>query len=338
MVGWAMTSCSTADRGASTAGDDPSKVLATIDDESITMADINETVGDDLAKMDVQYRSNRYQTIDAALENIVRDRLLEAEATARGISENELVAEATSGIDVTDEYIGQWFEENQARLGGRSLEELYPQIRQYLFQQAQARAIDELARRIEGERKVVYMLEPFESGISLEGAPVVGPSNAAVTLVEFSDFECPFCGSFFQTVKEIEENYGDRVRIVFKQFPLTAIHPQAFKAAEASLCAHDQGRFWDMHDLLFAEQDRLDVAALKEKAGRLGLDQEEFDACLNSGRHADAIRADLEEGARLGIEGTPALFVNGVPLPGGAVPYDVVADVIDKELRRTQSR
>lgn len=335
IAGGTVAGCSRGEVASREAGDD--EVLATIDGTAITMSDINDVVGDQLAKMEYKYQTERYRLVDSALESVVRDRLLAAEAEERGIGVSELTSSAIEGVQVTEEFIAEWYESNKDRLGGRSLEELYPQIERYLWQLEQNRAVDELARRIAEDREVVYLIEPFPSDMDLEGAPALGPADAPVTLVEFSDFECPFCGKFFSTLKQIEANYADRIRIVYRQYPLN-IHPNAFKAAEASLCAQDQGRFWEMHDLLFAEQDRLDVASLKEKAGRLGLGQEEFDACLDSGRHAERIRADMAEGDRLGVEGTPALFVNGVPLPGGALPYEVVAEVLDKALRRARRR
>jgi protein-disulfide isomerase len=202
-----------------------------------------------------------------------------------------------------------------------------------LEQNAWQQALNEFAARLQEAREVVILLEPLRVDLNNEGSPALGPDDAPVTLVEFSDFECPYCGSFFTTLKRLEENYGDKLRVVYRQYPLE-MHPNAFKAAEASLCAYEQGQFWEMHDLMLTEQDRLDVESLKQNADRLGLDREEFDACLESGRYAEQILRDAGEGNRIGIEGTPAIFVNGIPLQGGAVPYEVAAEVIDEELRR----
>ncbi len=309
------------------------EVLATIDGEPVRMAELDELLGDQLAQMDHQYRRERHQLIEAGLDRVIRDRLVEAEAAKREISTEELMAAETAGVQVTDEEIAAWYQRNQPALGGRSVEELYPRIREFLEENAQQLALNEFASQLQEGREVVILLEPLRVDLNNEGSPALGPDDAPVTLVEFSDFECPYCGTFFTTLKRLEENYGDQLRVVYRQYPLET-HPHAFKAAEASLCAHEQGRFWEMHDLMFAEQDRLDVESLKQKADRLGLDREKFDACLDSGRYAEQIRSDAREGARIGIDGTPAIFVNGIQLQGGAVPYEVAAEVIDEELRR----
>ena len=326
--------------GASSGGSDRSgeEVLAVVDGTSITLADLDSRIGGQLGQMDFQYRSQRYQLIEAALADMIQNRLLTEEAAARGVSVEELVASTTEGnVEVTDAQVEDWYQRNRSRVGGRSFEEVSSQIRTFLEDGERAQLVNALAKQLEADREVVYYLEPARVEFDLTGAPSAGPEDAAVTVVEFSDFECPFCARFFPTVNQIKEEYGDRVRFVYLQFPITNIHPNAFKAAEASLCAQEQGSFWEMHDLMFTEQSALGVPELKEKASRLGLDTEEFDACLDSGRQAERIRADMQQGAMAGVSGTPALFVNGVNLPGGAVPYEVVAAAIDRELRRAGS-
>jgi len=322
--------------GCAADGSGDRQVLATIDGEPIELADLDELIGDQLSQMDMQHRTQRQQLIEAALDRVIRDRLLEAEAAERGIGVDELVAAEGAG-EVTDEEISAWYARNQAALGGRALEELSPRIREFLEENQRQMGLNEFAARLEQEREVVILLDPLRVDLSNEGAPSLGPEDAPVTLVEFSDFECPYCGVFFRTLKRLEEDYGDQLRVVYRQYPLDT-HPNAFKAAEASLCAHEQGRFWELHDLMFTEQDQLDVASLKEKAERLGLDREAFDSCLDSGRYAEQILADMREGDRLGVEGTPAVYVNGIPLQGGAVPYQAAVEVIDDELSRAGTR
>jgi protein-disulfide isomerase len=185
--------------------------------------------------------------------------------------------------------------------------------------------------------KVQSFLEIPRAEIATAGFPSRGPANAPVTIVEFSDFECPFCKGLYPTMKLVENNYADKVRVVYRQFPLTTIHPNAQKAAEASLCANDQQRFWEFHDVMFEDQTNLSVAALKEKAVKLNLDAATFEACLDSGRHAESVRKDVAEGVRLGITGTPTSFINGRYL-NGAVPYSDFVRIIEEELQRTSAK
>jgi protein-disulfide isomerase len=311
------------------------EVLATIGDEQVTLDDVRGRIGEQLDQMTNRYLQGRYKLLDGTLRQIVRDRLLTAEAEKRGISTNELVEEETgASLEVTEVEIAAWYEENRSRLRGRTLDELRDQIADHLRTTRRDEAMKGLEERLREEYDVAYYLQPFRVELDNAGAPALGPSEAPVTLVEFSDFECPFCGRFFPTLKRIRDAYGDRIRIVYRQFPITNLHPSAFKAAEASLCANEQGEFWAFHDLLFQEQGRLAVRDLKERAGRLGLDRTEFETCLDSGRYVEQVQDDLAAGRTAGVTGTPALFVNGIPIEGGAVAFEVVAEVIDQELRR----
>jgi protein-disulfide isomerase len=313
--------------------------LATIGGEPVTMADVRARIGADLDMMEARYRMDRHAAVEATLSQIVRERVLQAEAKRQNKTVDELVAaEAGAALNPTDAEVSAWFQANQARLGGRTLAELGPQIADFLRNQRREEASRRLEERLNREQEVTVRLEPYRLPLDNAGAPAMGPEDAKITLVEFSDFQCPFCARFTPTLHRLKETHGDRVRIVYRQFPLVSIHPQAFKAAEASLCAHEQGKFWELHDRLFAAPDRLQIADLKQQAGQLGLDQPRFDSCLDSGKYQSVVQGDLEAGQRAGVNGTPALFVNGVPVPGGAVPYEAVVEAIEKEFARIGKR
>lgn len=170
--------------------------------------------------------------------------------------------------------------------------------------------------------------------VNLEGAHTLGDEDAPVTLVEWSDFQCPFCGRFFtQTKGLIEENYIDtgKVKLVYKHFPLDSIHPLATPAALASECAAEQDKFWEYHDKIFENQASLSAANLKVWAGDLGLDQDQFDGCLDSRKYIDRVTADLREGSAAGVRGTPGFILNG-QLISGAQPYSVFQAAFDAAL------
>jgi diadenylate cyclase len=145
---------------------------------------------------------------------------------------------------------------------------------------------------------------------------VRGAATAPVTLVEYGDFECPYCGRMYPVVKELRKRAGDRLRVVFRHFPLDSVHPHARRAAEAAEAAAAQGRFWEMHDLLFENQDDLDDEALRRYAARLGLDMARFEDDLAERRHAPRVREDRLDGERTGVEGTPTFFINGARYEG----------------------
>jgi len=330
-------SASPGSEGPLIVGGDIPEVLATIGNEEVTLADIRGRVGDDLDRMEMQYLRARSRAIENTLQAVLRERVILAEARSRDMSVDELVAaEAGGTLDPSGLEVEIWYQENLDRLGGRSLDELRPQIADYLRDERRRAAAFELEARLFAERGVIIHFEPARVVLNNEGAPFLGPRDAPVTLVEFSDFECPYCGQFAPTLKRLSEAFGDDLRIVYRHFPLSSIHPGAFKAAEASLCAHEQGKFWEMHDLIFAEMRQLAVADLKEKARRLGLDGRRFDECLDTGRFTEQVQNDLQEASRIGVTGTPALFINGVQLEGGAVPFETAASAIRKELARVR--
>jgi len=273
--------------------------------------------------------------IETALDSLLRQRVLAAEAKKQGKSVDEVIGQALGATQApSDLEIEAWYKDNQERTGGRSLADLKPQIADFLRGQRRSAASDSLQARLNREQNVVVQFEPYRLAFDNSGAPTKGSTSAPVTVVEFSDFQCPFCRGFTPTLKLIEKNFADKVHIVYRQDPIPSLHPFAFKAAEASLCAQEQGKFWELHDAMFADQTKLGVADLKQRARALGMDGKKFDSCLDTGRNVERVQKDMADAQRVGVRGTPAVFVNGVELKGGAVPYDVVAAAIQKELAR----
>jgi protein-disulfide isomerase len=164
--------------------------------------------------------------------------------------------------------------------------------------------------------------------------PARGPDTAPVTIVEFSDFQCPFCGREAPVVERLMKEYDGKVKLVFRHFPLD-FHPNAQKAAEAGACAADQGtdKFWKLHDKMFGNQQKLAVEDLKSYAKEVGLDTAKFEKCLDSGEKRALVQADEKAGAEAGVNGTPAFFVNGIFI-NGAVPYETMKETVDRELKR----
>ncbi len=195
----------------------------------------------------------------------------------------------------------------------------------------------ELNNAVAANGETTVREKPARVAVATEGRPSKGPEDAPVTIVGFSDFQCPYCASLFSTLKAIEKNYQDKVRIVYLQFPLRTIHPNAQKAAEASLCANEQNQFWPMLDAMFADQRKLSVDELKRTAEKLSLDMSAFNACLDGNKYDSAIRADIAEGLKVGVRGTPAFFVNE-RFFGGSVPYDEIQRAIEDELQRTSAK
>lgn len=161
--------------------------------------------------------------------------------------------------------------------------------------------------------------------------PYKGSNEAKVVIVEFSDFECPYCFQEFPVVRQIIETYGDQINFIFRDFPI-ADHPYAQKAAEAGECAHEQGKFWQMHDKMFINHDQLDDESLKIYAQQVGLDTNQFNECLDSGKYKKEVENDYANGLAAGVTGTPTFFING-QIVEGAVPLEFFKQVIDLGLK-----
>ncbi len=162
--------------------------------------------------------------------------------------------------------------------------------------------------------------------------PILGPKDAPITIVEFADFQCPFCIRHAQeTYPLLLQNYGDKIRFVYKDFPLTSLHPDAYPAALSAQCAREQNKFWEYHDLLFTGTLGLGRQAYDAYAQQLGLDMTAFDKCLDDQKYSDLVQADLALGKKIGVNSTPTFFINGIALVG-AMPYDTFAQIIDYEL------
>jgi protein-disulfide isomerase len=331
LVGFVLPACA-GDKSAATGklADPKAAVVAEVAGKTVTMADLEASVAPQLAQLDRQ----RQQLLEQALDRLVEEKLFEAEAAARGIDKDALIqAEITSKAgEVTDAEVQQWYQANQARIGNRPLEQIGPQIKGFLGQQKSQGVREQYVTSLRGKHKSRILMDVARIEVAEGNSPAKGPAGAPVTIIEFSDFECPFCTRVVPSIDEAVKTYGDQIRVVFRQFPLN-IHPRAQKAAEASLCAHEQGKFWQMHDAMFADQKKLEVADLKAKASALGVDQAKFDQCLDGSKFAAQVATDLADGQKVGVTGTPAIFINGRSI-NGAVPFADLAKVIDDELSR----
>jgi protein-disulfide isomerase len=286
------------------------------------------------AQFDLEMKREREAALEEALETLFKDRMLAAEAAHRKISVNDLLEIEVNSVAAspTDEAVVEFYNANKSYLDG-SLGDNAVSIRTYLRDQQRQAVLDTFVDGLKKKYAAISLMEPARLAIPVKGRPSKGPEDARVILAEFSDFQCPYCRALFPTLQKIALDYKDSVRIVYLQFPLADIHPQALKAAEASLCARDQGKFWEMHDAMFADQGNLGIEDLKRKAAVLSLEMESFGACLESGKHFADVRNDVGEGVKAGVSGTPALFINGRMLVGNQ-PYSEIRKVIEDELRR----
>jgi len=306
-----------------------SQVVAEIDGAPITRGDLDKKAAEPLLAI----RQQEYDTLRRALDEMITDRLIEKEAAARKVTKEALLkSEVEDQVPEPDAArVDALYEQHKQRFGGKSREEMGPEIARAVQQQDLNVRRQAFAEELRSKAKVRVALEPPRAQVAIPaGAPSLGPASAPVTIVEFSDYQCPYCRRAQNTVDELVAKYKDKVRLVHRDFPLDG-HPRAFPAARAARCAGEQGKFWDYHRGLLVGTGDFSDQDFKSRAQALGLDGSKFDACLQSPRHDQEIRASVEDGTRIGVTGTPAFFINGRML-FGARPIEQFQEVIDSEL------
>ena len=328
--------CSAPAQQTTSAGSD---VAARVGDRAITVKELDEHWQKSAPGPHAQALQTMYDGRKEALDEIIADMLIQQAAKTRGVTaEQYMQAEVGKRIkSVTDADVVTFFEQNQGQMQGRPLADVSPAIRRYLDEQQRSSAQEAVIAELrKAGPPIRLMFDPPRQQVNVGADDAsVGPASAPVTIIEFSDFQCPFCQRVMPTLKQIREKYGDRVRVVWKDFPLTSIHPQAFKAAEAGNCAREQGKFWEYHDQLFTHQEALQPEFLKKYAADAGLDAAKFNGCLDTAKYSDRVQEQMGIGTGLGVQSTPSLFING-RMVAGAQPLDVFVSIIDEELERAK--
>ena len=312
----------------------PTAVLATVDGRNITYGSISER----LKPIIYRLRLSSYQTQRPALDTTINDMLLLAEANRQNVAPETIVrSEVSDKVKVpTEAEVAKFYDENQSRISG-TLESVRNQIASYLQEQNRRKLEEELSTRIrKGANIRIVLTEPERpvQVISVDDDPSRGNATAPVTVVVFTDFQCPTCAVTHPVIDEVLKSYGNNVRLVVRDFPLIR-HEHARKAAEAANAAHAQGKFFEYATLLFKRQNALDTASLKKYASEVGLNRATFDAALDSGKYAAEVSRDLKDGEIYGIDATPTIFVNGVALSG--IRAEDIRAAIDRALATSKT-
>jgi protein-disulfide isomerase len=317
---------------------DPSTKVGEMDGKPITYGDLqsDKEVGPKLTQAEAKALAELNDTRSGLLEEYVSRHMLEGEAKAKNKTLDQWFQSdyQESVPKPTEEEMKAFYEEHKAQVPkGQTYDSLKPQIQQAVSQQKMRANLDKTLADLKTKHDVktsMVRLDLPRIQVDPKG-PSRGPEQAKVTIVEFSDFQCPYCGREYGVIEKLMKDYDGKVRLVFRNFPLE-FHPFAAKAAEAAECAADQGKFWQLHDKMFTNQDKLAVDDLKRYAKDIGLDTGKFDKCLDSGEKQAAVAEDQKAGQAAGVSGTPAFFVNGIFI-NGAQPYEHFKQTIDRELQ-----
>ncbi len=347
LLGWTGLSHSAPSSAApKDSGINGRNVIATVGRDRVTEGDIVQQDKQDfdnleednaLRRVQLQRKQTeaRYRLLERQTDRVLDQKALELEAKARGVDTRTVLSDIKVAA-VTEEDERAYFEANKARAGDRTFEQLQQEIGQFLAGQrnltASRQFYDELRRKYD----IISLLAPYRVPVEASG-PARGNKHARVTIVEFADFQCPFCSKEEATIQNVLKSHPDDVRLVFRQLPLPGAHPDAIGAARAAVCADRQGMFWPMHDAMFQDQKALGNGALVETAKRIGLDGDRFQECLTSPGAMQAVERDAKAADELNIGETPFFLINGRPMPG-AIPADKLESTIADELNRASGK
>jgi len=316
---------------------DKDTVVARVGTEVISQTELERRLTVARIELERQWYQHQLRVID----EMAQDALLRNEAKKRKITVAELMRQEVDAKArvISDAEVNEFIQVNKARIPA-GLTDPKPQARQMLEKQTRDARLSAFMSNLRDQYKVeILMPEPVVPAVQVntKGAPALGPEKAPITILEFSDFQCPYCKTAVQTLKRISEKYGDRVRLVYRHFPLPDIHPRAMEAALAGSCAAEQGKFWPYHDVLFNNQQKLEKADLIRYGGEVGLSVGQFEKCMASPKAAAVVSDDIAEARALGLSTTPTFFINGRVLLG-AQPYENFEKLIERELSRISAR
>jgi protein-disulfide isomerase len=316
----------------------PGEQVAVVDGQPVTYGDVQKEQGGKLVQAEVKALTDLYDARRSAVDEYVTKRMVDAEAKSKGETMEQWYEKDVLGMVAapSEDEVKKFYEQNKAQMGGQSYDQVKDRIAAYLKQQKGREQLTKTVEDLKAKHGVQLTLaQPNLPRIEVAATgPSRGPDKAPVTIVEFSDFQCPYCGREFPVVERLMKEYDGRVRLVFRHFPLD-FHPYAKKAAEAGACAAEQGseKFWKLHDKMFGNQQKLAVDDLKGYAKDVGIDSAKFDQCLDSGEKRALVEADEKAGQKAGVNGTPAFFVNGLFI-NGAIPYEQFKETVDRELKQ----
>jgi protein-disulfide isomerase len=281
-------------------------------------------------RLDIKYAKSRHDLLQKELDKTLDRDALEMEAKTRGVT-TETVLSGLKLVTPTADEVRAFYDANTDRIR-QPFAEVQTKVLQYLTEQRNKQVTRDFYDELRAKQGIRSALAPFRLAVAAVG-PVRGKHTAAVTIIEFGDFQCPYCKEAEASLRSVMARYPNDVRLVFRNLPLTQIHPDAQLAAAAAVCADRQGKFWEMHDAMYADQSGLKPDVLKSTAQRLGLDADRFSSCITDGSTIEALGIDAKAAQDLGLSGTPYFFINGRPVDGN-VPEETFNNIITEELRR----
>lgn len=304
-------------------------VLATLNDQNITESQVMSDIQGQLLKVE----SDLYEIKRDGIDRLIDQTLLEGDAKKQGTTTAKLIEKLKKKAGKATEKDAQaFYDANKAKFRNQPFDKVKDKLIEDLNNQKQQQALNAYIDDLRKKAKIAYLLERPKIKVTTDDDPGKGDKNAPVVLIEFSDFQCPFCKRVRPTIAQILSTYGDKVYYVFRDFPL-GFHSQAKDAANAAQCAFEQGKYWDYNTELWNTQGRHTPDNLKEIGVKLGLDSAKFNKCVDSKKYYAEIDKDQQDGSEAGVGGSPAYSINGVFL-SGAQPFGTFKQIIDEELNR----